>query len=217
MGAEALPKDFLKFRLFGEKSGRLFSPIVEVARKNEGFMLRDVLMNPLPDSLELLGTTAICQVQMHIQEVQGLAIILDASVKYASSLKSMIGDVDVFPALNRKARKDGVAVMSLRVNGVFAVCEMWPDLISQKLKLRTLPALQRAAMTTMVAQHFLQEDHVRIVRSNDLANSSQHKALSEIKAFMNVVTQDFQGHVRPSIEKTPREVDQVVTRQLFHG
>ncbi len=69
----------------------------------------------------------------------------------------------------------------------------------------------------MIAQDLLQKYNVSVFGANDVADPSEDELLSEVEAFMNVVTENFQGHLRPSIEKTPREVDQVVIRQLFHG
>ncbi len=129
VGTDAFPKDLLEFDLIGEKLCRLFSPIVEISGQNERLVFRNLSLNPFADAMELMISPPIRQVEVHVEQMQGLPLIIDTSVENPSSLEAMIGDIDVFPAQNGQAGQNGVAMMALCVDRVFAIGEMRPDLI----------------------------------------------------------------------------------------
>ena len=81
---------------------------------------------------------------------------LDDAVKESSFFNVICGYVDILRPRKGILAQDCVAVMPIRIDGVFAVSVVGPELMSQKFELRLVrPVLDGLPMAIVVSDDFL--------------------------------------------------------------
>ena len=179
-----------------EKPSCPHQPVVEVARQDQGRIVRHHSPHARDDHRQLAFAPTFGQAEMHVDAVHrhGDAGHLDLAMQHAAALERMGGDVLVLPGENLVARQDGIAVVAGVVDTVLAIGEIGIDLAGQEFMLGPVgPVLETAGTQSMTALHFLQKNDVGSQRAETVTQLMHRQAPVELRqALMDVVTGDMQ-------------------------
>src|SRR6185437_9738467 len=100
--------------------------------------MRHVRLDPVADAPKLHATIPLAQAEMHADRVDRMFMVwqLDLRVKKTSAFQTIGRNVDVLRENDRVLAENRIAVMTRRIDGIFSVGKVRPDLVGQKLELR---------------------------------------------------------------------------------
>ena len=110
------------------------------------------------DGAVLFGAVGFAQVEVGAQaDERGFpAFWQDFAMEYAALFEFVDADVEVVAGFQRQAAEDGVAVVALRVNGVFAVAAVVGEAVAENVVMRLFGKIrQPAAAGQVLTLHFL--------------------------------------------------------------
>ena len=169
-------------------------PIVKITGDNQRRTGGHHALNTLTQVFELAATAARSQCQMHTDTVQrlGPARYVHFGVQQSSAFKTVGRHVLILPAQNRKARKNRVAVLVTRLNGITAIRVIRPHHISEEFVLRfARPVAMTPCVRVVPPHHFLQKHHVRFQCAQLVSQRVNHHApVKDRQPFVDVVGRD---------------------------
>ena len=132
-------------------------PVVEVAGENQRALRVDVMHDVFEDGAVLFGAVGFTQVEVGTQaDERGFpAFGQDFAMEYAALFEFVDADVEIVFRFQRQAAENGVAVVSFRIDGIFAVAAMIIEAVADDVVMRRIGKVGTAASVEMLSLDFL--------------------------------------------------------------
>lgn len=138
------------------------APIIEIARKNQRLIPRDAPRNRGEDEIDLALADPLGQAQVNAERVHAAFMNFEHSVEQAATLETVHRHVVIADRMNRKAGQNGVAMVSMLVDGIAPVVHLRPVRAGQVISLVLFrPVGEAPRVTRVTALYFLQEHDIR--------------------------------------------------------
>ena len=124
----------------------------------------NVMHDVFEDGAVLFGAVGFAQVEVGAQaDERGVpALGQDFAMEDAALFELVDADVEVVAGFQRQAAEDSVAVVALRVNGVFAVAAVVGEAVAEDVVMRLFGEVgQPVAAHQVLTLHFLQKQDIR--------------------------------------------------------
>lgn len=153
---------FVQVVAAGKGGIALHLPVVEVAGNDHRRIIRQGL-EELAEQLQLQLTMAFQQAEVHADGMHfAVPRNVQHAVQQAAAFRAGNGDIQVSVFADRVFRQQGIAMVTVGIDGVASIGEVAPHAVGKEFVLRGLwPIVVAGGVAVVLADHFLQKHQVR--------------------------------------------------------
>jgi len=191
-----LIEDFRHPQPVTKRFAKRIGPVIEIAGNDQRRFCRCCGHHRLDQRLGLPQTTAGKQPQMNDIAMHGRVSRLQHAMQNAARFERMVGDIMIEGRGNRKTGQQGIAMMTMIIDGIHAISRMM-GIASEKfmLPLRRPLAGMAQREQVMPSLHFLQKQDVGCHRGDGLLDPMNPRARTNgTDAFVNIPGSDSKFH-----------------------